>query len=92
MRPARAVCRWRSPWPAAPSGVLTLSDPGAAALGVRLSGPDPARIQSALTEAMATLGDGLTLRPHRSVPLAQAAEVHAGLEDGSLRTKILLAV
>ena len=72
--------------------VLTLSDPGAAALGVRLSGHDPARIQSALTEAMAALGSGLTLRPHRSVPLAQAADVHAGLEDGSLRTKILLTV
>jgi NADPH:quinone reductase-like Zn-dependent oxidoreductase len=72
--------------------VLTLSDPGAAALGVRLSGPDPARIQSALTEAMAALGGGLTLRPHRSVPLAQAADVHAGIEDGSLRTKILLTV
>lgn len=73
--------------------VITLSDPGAAAFGVRLSGPDPARIPAALTEAMAALATGgLTLRPHRSVPLVQAADVHARLENGSLHTKVLLAV
>jgi NADPH:quinone reductase-like Zn-dependent oxidoreductase len=73
--------------------VVTLSDHRAAALGVRLSGPDPRRIDAALSEAMAALAAGsLVLRPQVAFPLAQAADAHAQLEQGHLRAKALLAV
>ncbi|MBK3578218.1 NADP-dependent oxidoreductase [Streptomyces sp. MBT65] len=72
--------------------VITLSDHRAAELGVRLSGPDPRRIPAALAEAMAALAAGaLALRPRITVPLAEAADVHARLEDGRVRAKVLLA-
>jgi NADPH:quinone reductase-like Zn-dependent oxidoreductase len=73
--------------------VITLSDHHGPALGVRLSGPDPRRIPAALTEAMAALAAGtLTLRPHITAPLAQAAGIHAQLERGNLHHKALLAL
>lgn len=76
-----------------PERVITLSDHRAAQLGVRLSGPDPRGIPAALAQTMAALATGaLTLRPRITVPLAQAADVHAQLEDGRLRSKVLLAV
>ncbi|MBL7492936.1 alcohol dehydrogenase catalytic domain-containing protein [Frankia sp. AgB1.9] len=75
-----------------PERVITLADHRAAQLGVRFSGPDPRRIPAALAEAMAALtAGGLTLRPRITVPLAQAADVHAQLEDGRVRAKVLLA-
>jgi len=73
--------------------VVTLSDHRAGALGVRLSGPDLARVPAALTEAMEALATGaLALRRQLTVPLAQAADVHARLAEGKLRAKVLLAV
>lgn len=73
--------------------IITLSDHRAGELGVRLSGPDADRIPEALAEAMNALASGtLTLRPQTSVPLDQAADIHAQLEAGTLRSKALLAV
>ena len=73
-----------------PDRVVTLSNPEATALGVRLSGPDPAHATAALNEAMAALGRGnLRLRRRTVLPLDQAAEAHARLEAGE-RIKFLL--
>ena len=74
-----------------PTRVITLSNHTAAEHGVRLSGPGPAGIVSALREAMDRLADGsLTLRAHTTLPLADAAAAHTRLEAGE-RTKFLLA-
>jgi NADPH:quinone reductase-like Zn-dependent oxidoreductase len=73
--------------------VITLSDPRAPALGVTLSAAVPARIPDALAEAMRLLASGdLKLRDRTVVPLSQAADVHARLESGELRTKVLLSI
>jgi NADPH:quinone reductase-like Zn-dependent oxidoreductase len=72
-----------------PGRVITLSDPRGPQIGVTLSGTVPGGIRSALDEAMAAR---LTLRPHIVRPLAEAAEVHAELESGTLRAKVLLAI
>jgi NADPH:quinone reductase-like Zn-dependent oxidoreductase len=73
-----------------PDRVITLSNHDAPALGVRLSGPDPARAGAALAEAMAALAaGGLRMRPRTTLPLDQAAEAHARLESGE-RAKFLL--
>lgn len=74
-----------------PTRVVTLSNHTAAEHGVRLSGPDPAGVVAALTEAMTRLADGgLVLRGHTVVPLADAATAHARLAAGE-RTKYLLS-
>jgi NADPH:quinone reductase-like Zn-dependent oxidoreductase len=73
--------------------VVTLSDPRAAEFGVRLSGPDGPRAAARLQAVMASLADGqLILRSRTVVPLASAAQVHRDLENGELRTKVLLSV
>ena len=73
-----------------PERVITLSNHQAPALGVRLSGPDPARVDQALAEAMAALAGGnLRLRQRTVLPLEHAAQAHARLEAGE-RTKFLL--
>ncbi|MGC4864801.1 alcohol dehydrogenase catalytic domain-containing protein [Micromonospora sp. DT53] len=73
--------------------VITLSDPHGPQIGVVLSSAIPDGINSALAEAMAALAEGrLTLRPQIVRPLAEVASVHAGLADGALRTKVVLAV
>lgn len=73
--------------------VITLTNPSAEQLGATLSGPIPAEIPAALTEAMTQLTDGNLVLRHRTVrPLADAADVHAQLEAGTLRSKALLAV
>ncbi|QIG41675.1 NADP-dependent oxidoreductase [Nocardioides anomalus] len=73
-----------------PARVITLSNHDAPALGVRLSGPDPAHADAALAEAMTALSEGrLRLRPTTVLPLHRAAEAHARLEGGE-RTKFLL--
>jgi NADPH:quinone reductase-like Zn-dependent oxidoreductase len=73
--------------------VITLSDPSAPGLGVTLSGPVPAGIPDALAEAMRLLAAGnLILRDRTIVPLSQAADVHARLESGELRSKVLLSI
>jgi len=75
------------------SRVVTLSDPRAAEFGVRQSGPDGPRIAGRLQAVMAMLAAGhLILRSRTVVPLADAAQVHRGLENGELRTKVLLSV
>jgi len=52
-----------------------------------------AEIPAALTEAMTQLADGnLKLRDRTVRPLADAADVHAQLEAGTLRSKAILAV
>ena len=51
------------------------------------------QIPAALTEAMTQLADGnLKLRDRTVRPLADAADVHAQLEAGTLRSKAILAV
>lgn len=75
-----------------PTRVVTLSDPRAANLGVRLSVPDAPRIVERLSSVMTLLADGrLRLKDHSVHPLAAAAAVHRSLESGELRTKALLA-
>ncbi|MGD0069157.1 MAG: hypothetical protein ABSB76_37760 [Streptosporangiaceae bacterium] len=72
-----------------PQRVITLTNPSAEQLGATISGPIPA----ALTEAMKQLAAGnLILRDRTARPLADAADVHAQLEAGTLRSKALLAV
>jgi NADPH:quinone reductase-like Zn-dependent oxidoreductase len=76
-----------------PQRVITLTNPTAGQLGATLSGPIPAEIPAALTEAMTQLAHGnLTLRQRTVRPLADAADVHAQLEAGTLRGKAVLAV
>ena len=76
-----------------PQRVITLTNPSAGQLGATLSGPIPAGIPAALTEAMTQLAHGNLVLRHRTVrPLADAADVHAQLEAGTLRSKALLAV
>jgi len=76
-----------------PQRVITLTNPSAEQFGARLSGPIPAKIAAALTEAMTQLADGKVILRHRTVwPLADAAEVHAQLEAGTLRSKAVLAI
>jgi NADPH:quinone reductase-like Zn-dependent oxidoreductase len=73
--------------------VITLTNPSAEQIGATMSGPIPAGIPAALTEAMKQLADGNLVLRHRTVrPLAHAADVHAQLEAGTLRSKALLAV
>jgi NADPH:quinone reductase-like Zn-dependent oxidoreductase len=73
--------------------VVTLSDPAAGRFGVRLSGPDAARVTGRLQDTMGRLAAGqLTLREHTVVPLGEAAKVHRDLESGDLRAKVLLSV
>ena len=75
-----------------PERVVTLSDPRGPGLGVTLSDPVPAGVRPALGEVMTRLDDkSLTLRPYAVRPLAEAAAVHAGLESGALRVKVLLS-
>ena len=76
-----------------PQRVITLTNPSAGQLGATLSGPVPAGIPAALTEAMTQLADGsLVLRRRTVRPLAAAADVHAELEAGTFRSKAVLAV
>jgi NADPH:quinone reductase-like Zn-dependent oxidoreductase len=71
--------------------VVSLSDPRAGEFGVTLSAPDPAGIPAALREAMDRLASGaLTVREPTVAPLEEAADVHTGLEAGTLRGKIVL--
>ena len=75
-----------------PDRVVTLSDPHAADFGVRLSGPDGPRITGRLQAVMALLAAGrLTLRAQTVAPLAAAAWIHRAVENGGLRTKVLLS-
>ena len=72
--------------------VITLSDPRAGQFGVTLSGPVPAGIPAALQTAMDAVASGtLSLREPTVIPFDQAADVHARLEDGTLRGKVVLS-
>jgi NADPH:quinone reductase-like Zn-dependent oxidoreductase len=76
-----------------PKRVITLSDPAAADFGVTLSQPTPDRAPGALDETIALLADGrLRLRPHRTMPMQQAAEAHRQLESGHLHERIILTL
>jgi NADPH:quinone reductase-like Zn-dependent oxidoreductase len=76
-----------------PTRVITLSDPGAADFGVRLSEPTPDRAPGALDETMALLAEGrLVLRAHQSMPMPQAAEAHRQLEGGRVHERIILTL
>src|SRR5579859_1695611 len=76
-----------------PERVITLSDPAAAAFGVRLSEPTPDRAPGALDETMALLAEGrLRLRAHTSMPMQQAAEAHRQLESGNVHERIILTL
>jgi NADPH:quinone reductase-like Zn-dependent oxidoreductase len=76
-----------------PSRVITLADPTAAALGVRLSEPGPDRAPDALAITMPMLAAGrLRLKPRTTVPLRAAAEAHAAMESSGPHEKIVLTV
>ena len=72
--------------------VITLSDPRAQELGVRLSAPTPDRAPRAVDEGMALLAaDALYMKQRRELPLQQAAEAHRLLESGETHDKIVLS-
>ena len=75
-----------------PARVVTLADPvGARAAGALMSEPGPDRAPDALAVTMPMLAAGtLRLKPHRALPVAQAAEAHRLLESGETRDKIVL--
>lgn len=74
-----------------PHRVITLVDPTAAALGVRLSRPGPDRAPDALDVVMPMLASGaLRLKPRTTVPLAEAARAHEVLESPGRHPKIVL--
>jgi len=74
-----------------PDRVITLADPSAAALGVRLSQPGPDRAPDALDVAMPLLASGaLRLKPRTTVPLAEASRAHLALEAPGRHAKIVL--
>lgn len=76
-----------------PQRVITLVDPSAAALGVRLSSPGPDRAPDALDVTMPMLASGtLRLKPRTTVPLAEASRAHAVLESPGRHAKIVLVV
>jgi NADPH:quinone reductase-like Zn-dependent oxidoreductase len=74
-----------------PERVITLSNHDAPALGVSLSGPDPAHADTALAEVMTAASGTLHLRPQIVLPLESAAEAHARIAAGE-RAKFLLEV
>jgi len=72
--------------------VITLSDPRAQELGVRLSAPTPDRAPRAVDEGMALLAAGaLYMKQRRELPLREAAEAHRLLESGETHDKIVLS-
>ena len=74
--------------------VVTIADPaGAAATGALMSQPGPDRAPDALAVTVPMLAAGtLRLKPHRTLPLTQAAEAHRLLESGDVRDKIVLTL
>ncbi|MFI1995639.1 hypothetical protein [Actinoplanes sp. NPDC020271] len=70
-----------------PQRVITLSDPRGPALGVTLSEVVPSQVKVALATVA---GAGLTLQSRTVAPLGEAADVHARLDNGSVRTKFVL--
>jgi NADPH:quinone reductase-like Zn-dependent oxidoreductase len=74
-----------------PERVISLSDPHAAQWGVRLSAPTPERAPNALQIAMPLLASkALTLKPQITAPMAHAGDIHRQLENGQIRTKVVL--
>jgi NADPH:quinone reductase-like Zn-dependent oxidoreductase len=72
--------------------VITLSDPRAQELGVRLSAATPDRAPRAVDEGMALLAaGGLRMKQRREVPLEHAADAHRLLESGETHDKIVLS-
>jgi NADPH:quinone reductase-like Zn-dependent oxidoreductase len=72
--------------------VITLSDPRAQELGVRLSAPTPDRAPRAVDEGMALLAAGtLRMKQRRELALQQAAEAHRLLESGETHDKVVLS-
>jgi NADPH:quinone reductase-like Zn-dependent oxidoreductase len=73
--------------------VITLVDPHAAELGVRLSAPTPDRAPDAVEIGMRLLASGeLRLRSQQSLPMSAAAEAHRLLEEGHAHDKLLLTI
>jgi NADPH:quinone reductase-like Zn-dependent oxidoreductase len=76
-----------------PQRVITLSDPHAADVGVRLSGPRPERIRPELEAVMPMLASGaLALRPRITAPLGDVAQIHHRLESGDIHEKVVLTI
>ncbi len=74
-----------------PARVLTLADEHAADFGVALSKPTPDRAPEALRETMPLLASGrMRLRDQLLLPMQNAAEAHALLENGAIRKKLVL--
>jgi NADPH:quinone reductase-like Zn-dependent oxidoreductase len=71
-----------------PARVVTLVDPAAASLGVRLSLHDPSADHRAALEQAAAV----TIHVAAAYPLAAAAEAHAAVATGHTRGKIVLTV
>ena len=71
--------------------VITLADPHAGELGVRLSAATPDRAPDAVEIGMQLLASGeLRLRSQQSLPMSAAAEAHRLLEEGRAHDKLLL--
>jgi NADPH:quinone reductase-like Zn-dependent oxidoreductase len=72
--------------------VITLSDPRAQQLGVRLSAPTPDRAPRAVDDGMVLLAAGaLRMKQRLELPLQQAAEAHRLLESGETHDKVVLS-
>jgi NADPH:quinone reductase-like Zn-dependent oxidoreductase len=72
--------------------VITLSDPRAQELGVRLSAATPDRAPRAVDQGMALLAAGtLRMKQRRELPLQHAAEAHRLLESGETHDKVVLS-
>jgi len=76
-----------------PQRVITLSDPHAVDLGVRLSEPVPERIRPELEAVIPMLASGaLALRPRITAPLGDVAQIHRRLESGDIHEKVVLTI
>jgi NADPH:quinone reductase-like Zn-dependent oxidoreductase len=73
--------------------VMTLSDPAAADLGVRLSHPSPQRAPHALEDTMSMLARGrLRLREYATMRMQDASEAHRVLEGGQMHERVVLTL
>jgi NADPH:quinone reductase-like Zn-dependent oxidoreductase len=74
-----------------PARVMTLADEHAADLRVAFSAPTLDRAPEAVDQTMPLLASsGLRLRSQRQLPMADAAEAHRLLENGTTHEKLVL--
>jgi NADPH:quinone reductase-like Zn-dependent oxidoreductase len=74
-----------------PERVLTLSDPSGPSIGVAISEPRATLDRGVLDDVLPLIASGqITLKPHRTLPIEQAAEAHELLESGATHDKLVL--